>query len=61
MLKIKSASLYIAFAIAVGLLAKGRGRGGFRWTLLALVVSPLIAGGIVLLLPRGECERNFLA
>lgn len=37
------AVLWVLFSIAVGYWASKKGRGGFRWGLLALFVSPLIA------------------
>lgn len=58
---IKASTMYFCFAVMVGLLAKGRGRGGIRWAVLALLVTPLLAGGLVLLLPRGDGDRNPLA
>lgn len=35
---------WIALAIAVGVLATGRGRKGFGWTVLACLISPPLAG-----------------
>ncbi|HRO60256.1 MAG TPA: hypothetical protein PK177_13995 [Burkholderiaceae bacterium] len=43
-------------AIIVGAAAAGRGRGGFAWFLLALLISPLLALVAVLVLPRIEDE-----
>lgn len=42
---------WILFAIAVGIFANRRGRSGFGWWLLALAISPLIAGVFVAVLP----------
>jgi hypothetical protein len=39
------------FAIIVGIAANMRGRSGFGWFLLAVVISPLLAGLLVLALP----------
>lgn len=36
--------LWIALAIVVGVMAKGRGRNGFGWTVLAVLISPPVAG-----------------
>jgi hypothetical protein len=36
----------------VGVVASKRGRTGVRWFLLALAISPLIAGILLLALPR---------
>ena len=45
---------WIAFAIIVGVAANTRGRNGVGWFILAIVISPLIAGLLVLALPRLE-------
>ena len=42
---------WIAIAVAIGVVASKRGRVGYGWFLLALVM-PLIAGPLVLALPR---------
>jgi hypothetical protein len=42
---------WIAVAVGVGIAASRRGRAGYGWFLLALVM-PLIAGPLVLALPR---------
>lgn len=42
---------YALFAVAVGAVASGRGRSGFGWFLLALIISPVISIIIVLILP----------
>ena len=36
--------IWFVFAIAVGIWASNRGRSGFGWFLLAVVISPLLAG-----------------
>lgn len=38
------ACLWIALALAVGVMASGRGRKGFGWTILACLISPALAG-----------------
>lgn len=43
--------LWFCLAIVVGVAAGTRGRNGFGWFLLAAVLSPLIAGLLVLALP----------
>ena len=43
---------WLALAIIVGVAANTRGRSGVGWFLLAAVISPLIAGLLVLALPR---------
>jgi hypothetical protein len=42
---------WIAFAIIVGVVATTRGRAGYGWFLVSLVLSPLIVGPLVLALP----------
>jgi hypothetical protein len=46
---------WIAVAVAVGIAASKRGRVGYGWFLLALVM-PLLAGPLVLALPRQYSE-----
>ena len=58
MLQVKAMTLYVGGVIVVGLLAKARGRSAFGWAFLALLLTPLIAGGIVLLLRRGGGDQN---
>jgi hypothetical protein len=46
---------WIGFAVIVGIVANSRrGRSGFRWFLLALLISPLLAGLLVLALPNKD-------
>lgn len=45
------AALWIVFAVVIGIGASARGRSGFGWFLLALVLSPLIAFVLLVLLP----------
>src|SRR5688572_13922941 len=42
---------WLLFAIVVGVVASSRGRSGFGWFLLAVVISPLLAIVLVALLP----------
>ena len=35
---------WFLFSVAVGILASNRGRSGFGWFLLSIVISPLVAG-----------------
>ena len=44
--------LYFLLAMLVGIIATGRGRSWWRWFLISLFVTPLIAGLLVLVLPR---------
>ncbi|RBP83946.1 zinc ribbon domain-containing protein [Marinomonas rhizomae] len=46
--------LWIAFAILVGLLASTKGRSGFLFFLLALVLSPVIGLIIALVVPKNN-------
>jgi hypothetical protein len=48
------AFFWIAFAIIVGVAANTRGRNGGGWFILAVLISPLLAGLLVLALPRKE-------
>jgi len=43
---------WIGCAVIVGVAANTRGRAGFGWFLLAVVISPLLAGLLLLALPR---------
>jgi hypothetical protein len=43
--------LWLVIAIVVGVGANGRGRSGFGWFLLAVRLSPLIAGLLLVVLP----------
>jgi hypothetical protein len=45
---------WIGFAVVVGVGANTRGRNGPGWGLLAVLISPLLAGLLLLALPRGE-------
>jgi hypothetical protein len=44
-------AVWVIFALLVGGAAHERGRCGLCWLLLALVISPLIAGLIVAIMP----------
>ncbi|SRR6266567_511939 len=46
------ALVWIVFAILIAAAANSRGRSGFGWFLLAVVISPLLAGLFLLLLPN---------
>ena len=50
--------LYFVLAFLVALIAVNRGRIGWRWFLIALFASPLIAGLLVLALPREQAPVN---
>lgn len=45
-------SLWFVAAIVVGVMAGVFGRSGFGWFVLAIFISPLLAGLLVLILPR---------
>lgn len=51
--------VYVALTIIVGVAANSRGRSGIGWFLLALLISPLIAGLLVLALRR--IDRDVIA
>lgn len=46
--------IWLALAVIVGVAANTRGRSSAVWVLLAIVISPLIAGLLLLALPRLE-------
>jgi hypothetical protein len=43
---------YLGLAVVVGVAANTRGRSGFGWFLLSLLITPVITGLLVLALPR---------
>jgi hypothetical protein len=45
------AVIWLIFAIVVAAAANGRGRTGFGWFILAVVISPLLAGLLLAILP----------
>jgi hypothetical protein len=47
---------WVAFAVIVGVVASARGRVGYGWFLVSLVLSPLITGPLVLALPRHHTQ-----
>jgi steroid 5-alpha reductase family enzyme len=47
---------WIGFAVVVGVGANTRGRNGPGWGVLALAISPLLAGLLLLALPRGTAR-----
>ena len=49
---------WIAFAAVVGVGARTRGREGFGWFLLAIVISPLLAGAFLLASPRKDQKEK---
>ena len=48
---------WFAFSLVVAVGANTRGRHGGGWFLLSLVISPLIAGLLLLALPRGSKSK----
>ncbi len=44
--------LWLGLAMIVGVAANTRGRSGIGWFFLSIVISPLLAGLLVLALPR---------
>jgi hypothetical protein len=50
--------VWLGLAIVVGIAAAHRGRNGARWLLLAVLLTPLIAGLLVLALPDPDRERQ---
>lgn len=51
------AFFWLAFAVIVGVAANTRGRNPIGWFLLSVIISPLLAGLLVLALPRQEIDR----
>jgi hypothetical protein len=47
---------WLVLAIIVGVAAGSRGRNGLGWFLLAMVLSPLLAGLLVLALPKTKSQ-----
>lgn len=46
--------VWLVGAVVVGVLATTRNRSGFAWFMLALVLSPVLMGLLVALVPRGD-------
>jgi len=46
--------LYFVLSVLVAIMAKIRGRRAWRWFLIALVITPLAAGVLVVALPRQQ-------
>jgi len=51
--------LWLAFAVLVGTAANARGRSGLGWFVLAILLSPLVAG-VILALLLDLCTRALL-
>jgi hypothetical protein len=43
--------IWLVLAVVVGVAANSRGRNGFGWFVLGIVISPLIAGLLLAILP----------
>ena len=54
---------WLVFAVVVGYVADQRGRSAVGWVVLSLLISPLIAGVFLLLIPqnRAVIEERHLA
>src|SRR5262245_55149367 len=52
---------YVLLAIAVGIGAEARGRSGFGWVLLSLLLSPIITLIILVLLPNNKGQPALAA
>lgn len=46
--------LWAALSAVIAIVARRRGRGGFIWFLISFVISPLVAGVLVMVLPEGN-------
>lgn len=51
-------SFWVVFAVVVGIGASHRGRSGFRWFLIAMVISPLLGIILLFLLPTRDEQRE---
>ena len=50
---------WLGFTVAVGLFAHHhRGRNAFGWVVLSLLISPLLAGVLLLCMPRLDARRR---
>lgn len=47
---------YFGFACVCGALANTRGRNGFGWFVLALLISPILAAAFLLALPKRDAN-----
>lgn len=45
------AIIWVVLAVVVGVAAHERGRSGFSWFLVAVIISPLIAGILLVIFP----------
>jgi hypothetical protein len=52
------AFLWFVFAIIVGVAANARGHNGLGWFVLSLIISPLIAGLLVLAMKRRDTAQQ---
>jgi hypothetical protein len=50
--------VWCGFAAAVGILAGNKGRNGFGWFVLALIISPLLAGILALVVSNLATEKS---
>ena len=50
--------LWIGLAVAIGIFAANKGRNGFGWFLLAIIISPLVAGIIVIAISNLKTEKS---
>ena len=50
--------VWLVGSLIVGVLATSRNRSGFAWFVLSMVLSPLLMGLLVAVLPRGDAGRQ---
>lgn len=50
--------LWLVAAIVVGVIASGKGRSGFGWFVLGVLISPLLAGILALVVSSKKPERE---
>lgn len=58
MFKLKALTLYLVFCVATAVLAKARGRSGVAWFVVALIITPLLASGLLLVMSRGSLPAD---
>lgn len=51
-------AIYILLCVTVGVVAKSRGRTGLGWAVLALFITPVMAGALILLLRQGTGPKS---
>lgn len=50
--------VWLALSICIGIIASGRGRSGFGWFLIAVIISPLISLVLLLVMKNLRAEEE---